>query len=255
MVLHGYPYISAYREGLSPEELLVLRGTKSNGSFVDKERSLGPMSVLWSWQSGWGGSRKAMRHKEDWMDFEVVELPCWLARMTCSIGIALLWIYPQHRSIPTGLRNRIGCERRPGLLKTVGLQGDFGCTHYHCNLECRYCLTASSLSRCEDSPKSNGGGCSAGERIGFTSVELWWWRTFLQPWLPEALSEIATLLPVIVLTNGTLLTRSSIQRRLLKSKGLPVQIQISVDDPSPIFMMLSVERGAFDVPFKGSMDG
>ena len=69
------------------------------------------------------------------------------------------------------------------------------------------------------------------KELGFTSVGITGGEPFLQPWLPDLLAEIATLLPVIVLTNGTMLTRSSIQRRLLQSKGLPVQIQISVDDP------------------------
>ena len=67
----------AYREGLSPAELRVLRGTRTNtDEFVDKERS------LWSYVCAIGAGKvdgteveKAMQtFKEDWMDFEIVEI-------------------------------------------------------------------------------------------------------------------------------------------------------------------------------------
>ena len=69
--------------------------------------------------------------------------------------------------------------------------------------------------------------------LGFTPVEIRGGEPFLQPWMPDLLTAIARYLPVIVLINGTMLTGTSIQKRVIRSKGLPLQIQISVDDPEP----------------------
>ena len=109
-------------------------------------------------------------------------------------------------------------------------------SNYHCNLACRYCLTASS-------PKSPVRGLTKvqmleavvqAKDLGFNSVGITGGEPFLQPWLPDLLAEIGMVLPVIVLTNGTLLTRETVRKGLLKSRGLPVQLQVSVDDPNPL---------------------
>ena len=67
----------AHREGLSEDEILVLRGNKANErEFVDKEGS------LWSYVLAVGAGKvdkvqteRAMASlKNDWMDFEIVEV-------------------------------------------------------------------------------------------------------------------------------------------------------------------------------------
>ena len=69
--------VVASREGLSQDELRVLRGAKENeGEFVDKERS------LWTYVLAVGAgkidvtqTKKAMGTlKNDWMEFEIVEI-------------------------------------------------------------------------------------------------------------------------------------------------------------------------------------
>jgi len=126
-------------------------------------------------------------------------------------------------------------------------------SNYHCNLECRYCLTASS-------PRSLVRGLTKiqmleavrqAKELGFTSVGITGGEPFLQPWLPELLAEIAMYLPVIVLTNGTMLTRSSIREGLVRSKDLPVQIQISVDDPNPEIHDAQRGEGSFRRSIRG----
>lgn len=126
-------------------------------------------------------------------------------------------------------------------------------SNYHCNLECQYCLTASS-------PRSPIRGLTQPQMLeavrqakvlGFTSVGITGGEPFLQPWMPDLLTDIATLLPVIVLTNGTMLTRRSVQKGLLQSKGLPLQIQISVDDPDPSVNDVQRGQGSFRRAIQG----
>ena len=126
-------------------------------------------------------------------------------------------------------------------------------SNYHCNLACRYCLTASS-------PRSPVRGLTKAQMIdavnqakelGFSSVGITGGEPFLQPWLPDALAEIGMILPVIVLTNGTMLTRMSVRQGLLKSKDLPVQLQISVDDPDPLVHDEQRGKGSFQRAIEG----
>ena len=126
-------------------------------------------------------------------------------------------------------------------------------SNYHCNLECRYCLTASS-------PRSLVRGLTKAQMLeavrqakdlGFTSVGITGGEPFLQIWMPELLAEIAMYLPVIVLTNGTMLTRLSIREGLVQSKDLPIQIQISVDDPNPDIHDAHRGKGSFRRAIRG----
>ena len=126
-------------------------------------------------------------------------------------------------------------------------------SNYHCNLACRYCLTASS-------PHSPVRGLTKVQMIeavhqaktwGFTSVGITGGEPFLQSWMPDVLAEIGSVLPVIVLTNGTMLTRTNIRERLLKCRGLPVQLQISVDDPEPQVHDAQRGKGSFSRAIAG----
>lgn len=126
-------------------------------------------------------------------------------------------------------------------------------SNYHCNLACRYCLTASN-------PQSPPRGLTKEQMVeavrqakdlGFTSVGITGGEPFLQPWMPDAIAEIAVELPVIVLTNGTMMTRTKVREGLLKSIGLPMQIQISVDDPNPDIHDTNRGLGSFNRAIKG----
>ena len=69
--------VVAHREGLLPEELWVLRGEKvNNGQFTDKEASLWNyiLAVGAGKVDGQVASSAIDKLKEDWMDFEIVEL-------------------------------------------------------------------------------------------------------------------------------------------------------------------------------------
>ena len=126
-------------------------------------------------------------------------------------------------------------------------------SNYHCNLACHYCLTASS-------PKSPVRGLTKvqmveavrqAKSLGFTSIGITGGEPFLQSWMPDILAEIALVLPVIILTNGTLLTRSGLRQKLLQCKGLPVQLQISVDDPDPQIHDIQRGKGSFRRAIQG----
>lgn len=120
-------------------------------------------------------------------------------------------------------------------------------SNYHCNLSCRYCLTSSS-------PQSPVRGLSKEQmleavkqarNLGFTSVGITGGEPFLMSWMPELIHDIAQTLPVIVLTNGTMLKRKEVRSHLLKCVDLPVQIQVSIDDPDPTINDINRGDGSF----------
>ena len=126
-------------------------------------------------------------------------------------------------------------------------------SNYNCNLACTYCLTSSS-------PKSPVRGLRKeqmveavrqAKELGFTSVGITGGEPFLQPWMSDAIADIASILPLIVLTNGTMLTRPKIRDGLLKSVGLPMQLQISVDDPNPEIHDSNRGQGSFKRAIQG----
>ena len=126
-------------------------------------------------------------------------------------------------------------------------------SNYHCNLACNYCLTASS-------PHSPVRGLTKiqmmdavrqAKNFGFTSVGITGGEPFLLSWMPELLVEIGKIMPVIVLTNGTMLTRKRVRERLLNCRGLPVQLQISVDDPDPQVHDTQRGKGSFQRAIEG----
>ncbi len=107
-------------------------------------------------------------------------------------------------------------------------------SNYHCNLACVYCLTESAPKAAPRQLERDAMieiGRQAGE-LGFTGLGVTGGETFLLPWMPELLAELATVLPVVALTNGTLFSR-----RLLdcvdRLADTPVALQISLDRPDP----------------------
>jgi MoaA/NifB/PqqE/SkfB family radical SAM enzyme len=107
-------------------------------------------------------------------------------------------------------------------------------SNYHCNLACVYCLTESAP---KVAPRQLGRdamievGRQASE-LGFTDLGVTGGEIFLVPWMPELLAELAGMLPVIALTNGTLFSRRLLER-VERLADAPVALQISLDRPDP----------------------
>lgn len=107
-------------------------------------------------------------------------------------------------------------------------------SNYHCNLACGYCLT-------ESSPRSERRELDRdvmveiarqGAALGFTGVGVTGGETFLLPWMPRAVTDMAEHLPIVVLTNGTLFQGDQIS----KTDGMDdpnIALQISLDSHLP----------------------
>ena len=107
-------------------------------------------------------------------------------------------------------------------------------TNYNCNLACSYCLTESSPSsaRRELSAVTMVDVALQAASLGFTGLGVTGGEPFLLPWLPAAIVEMATHLPVILLTNGTLFGGERIGRAAMLA-GHDVALQISLDSHLP----------------------
>jgi len=107
-------------------------------------------------------------------------------------------------------------------------------SNYHCNLACTYCLTESApaVARRELPPTAMIEIGRQARDLGFTDLGVTGGETFLMPAMPELLAELATILPVVALTNGTLFNHRLLAR-VEPLAGLPVALQISLDHPDP----------------------
>ena len=106
--------------------------------------------------------------------------------------------------------------------------------NYHCNLTCAYCLTESGpkVARRELGRERALALAEEAAELGFTALGLTGGEPFLLPYLPELLAELAGILPIVCLSNGTILTRDRLER-LRPLAELPAAIQISLDRPEP----------------------
>jgi MoaA/NifB/PqqE/SkfB family radical SAM enzyme len=106
--------------------------------------------------------------------------------------------------------------------------------NYHCNLACTYCLTESAprVPRREFAPERMIEVAAEAAELGFTDIGVTGGEPFLLKWLPDRLAEVSELLPVLVLTNGTLFTQGGLDR-LAPIVDRPVALQISLDRPDP----------------------
>jgi MoaA/NifB/PqqE/SkfB family radical SAM enzyme len=106
---------------------------------------------------------------------------------------------------------------------------------YHCNLACSYCLTE-SYPRIADrrtlSRELMTGAAREAEELGFGSVGITGGEVFMLPDFAATMIEIAGVLPVVALTNGTLFT-DRLLARLEPLAGLPAALQISLDSDEP----------------------
>lgn len=106
--------------------------------------------------------------------------------------------------------------------------------NYHCNLTCAYCLTESGpkVARRELGRERALALAEEATDLGFTGLGLTGGEPFLLPYLPELLAELAGILPIVCLSNGTMFTRDRLDR-LRPLAELPAAIQISLDRPEP----------------------
>jgi MoaA/NifB/PqqE/SkfB family radical SAM enzyme len=106
--------------------------------------------------------------------------------------------------------------------------------NYHCNLACVYCLTESfpKAARRELGQQRMLGLAAEAKALGFSALGVTGGEPFLLPYLPELLVELASILPLVCLSNGTMFTRDRLQR-LRPLADLPAAIQISLDRPEP----------------------
>jgi MoaA/NifB/PqqE/SkfB family radical SAM enzyme len=108
-------------------------------------------------------------------------------------------------------------------------------SNYHCNLKCTYCLT-------ESAPRVDARALGADRMLdlareaaalGFRELGITGGEPFLEPDMPERIALLAEILPVVVLTNGTLFSPDRL-RRLRELGGRDVKLQISLDSSNPI---------------------
>ena len=107
-------------------------------------------------------------------------------------------------------------------------------SNYHCNLVCTYCLTESGpkVARRELDPATMLDLAHEARDAGFETIGITGGEPFLVPDMPELLRELSLVLPVLVLTNGTLFSRALLDR-LDVLRDADVTLQISLDHPDP----------------------
>jgi MoaA/NifB/PqqE/SkfB family radical SAM enzyme len=107
-------------------------------------------------------------------------------------------------------------------------------SNYHCNLTCTYCLTESGpkVPRRELAPAAMRDLAHEARDLGFTGLGVTGGEPFLVPDMPELLADLSHVLPVLVLTNGTLFRRPLLDR-IAPLAGAAVTLQISLDHPDP----------------------
>ena len=105
-------------------------------------------------------------------------------------------------------------------------------SNYHCNLTCTYCLTESGpqVPGRELDPAAMLDLAHQARDLGFTALGVTGGEPFLLPDMPHLLTELAAVLPVLVLTNGTLFRRALLDR-MASLADADVTLQISLDHP------------------------
>lgn len=107
--------------------------------------------------------------------------------------------------------------------------------NYHCNLACAYCLTESGpgVARRELAREAMRSAVQEARGLGFGGVGITGGEPFLRPDMPALAAELSELLPVLVLTNGTLFGGERIDR-LDPLRGRDVTLQVSLDAATPL---------------------
>ncbi len=110
--------------------------------------------------------------------------------------------------------------------------------NYHCNLRCTYCLTESApgVPRRLLAPETMVAHAREARELGFTALGVTGSEPFLIDGMPDLIAELAGILPVVVLSNGTLFTG----RRLAAIEVLAgldvngVRIATTLEDPEAV---------------------
>ncbi len=107
-------------------------------------------------------------------------------------------------------------------------------SNYHCNLVCTYCLTESGpkVARRELDPTTMLDLAREAADVGFTGIGITGGEPFLVPDMPQLLLDLSEVLPVLVLTNGTLFSRALLER-VEVLRDADVTLQISLDHAEP----------------------
>ncbi len=105
--------------------------------------------------------------------------------------------------------------------------------NYHCNLECSYCLTESgpNVARKQLDAEFMVARAQEAKDLGFTSIGVTGGEPFMVPSMPETIARLSDILPVVVLSNGTLFHGPRLERIVSALAGKDVHIQISLDAP------------------------
>jgi MoaA/NifB/PqqE/SkfB family radical SAM enzyme len=107
-------------------------------------------------------------------------------------------------------------------------------SNYNCNLACSYCLT-------ESSPRSERRQLTAeimlevarqAAELGFTGLGVTGGEPLLLPWIPQTIAAMADILPIILLTNGTLMSGDRFERTGVLAHP-NIAVQISLDSHLP----------------------
>jgi MoaA/NifB/PqqE/SkfB family radical SAM enzyme len=103
-------------------------------------------------------------------------------------------------------------------------------SNYHCNLACGYCLTESKPSAARRILNEDyfARAADAAVALGFTAFGVTGGEPFLLPAMPRILSHLASRLPTVVLTNGTLFSEKLLAE-LRPLGALPLALQLSLD--------------------------
>lgn len=106
--------------------------------------------------------------------------------------------------------------------------------NYHCNLTCSYCLTGSgpAVARRLLDPALMVELAFQARELGFRSLGVTGGEPFMVSHMPDTLATLADILPLVVLSNGTLFSGPRLER-MERLGGLPISIQISLDSPDP----------------------
>jgi MoaA/NifB/PqqE/SkfB family radical SAM enzyme len=106
---------------------------------------------------------------------------------------------------------------------------------YHCNLACVYCLTESHpriADRRALSREAMMRAAREAKELGFGSIGITGGEVFMLADFAGMMVEIAGILPLVALTNGTLFT-DRLLARLEPLADLPAALQISLDSDEP----------------------
>ena len=108
-------------------------------------------------------------------------------------------------------------------------------SNYHCNLACSYCLTESAPGV---ATRRLGGDrmvalAREASELGFNEIGVTGGEPFLEPDMPERIARLAEIVPVVVLTNGTLFTGRRLER-MAPLASEDVRIQISLDSSDAV---------------------